>query len=261
MEPYAPPGSEPQTMGLDLGQVVMDALSAVARNLLPLLGAGLLVIFTYFLSIVTCVGWIFLLPVLLWGVYRFTVQMVDGRASVSVFWDDLPPFGEMFLRMWGVMLLMLVIMAPILVVGVASSLLAEQIGLIARTALTFVATTLYSLVLVRVQLAPLLVVDRRMRVFEAFGEAWQATGPRWGPLVVLQLLVALLGAPAQVVTVGMQMLQEQSGTDPQAALEVLPAILGLYLALIVLSAVAGVVGMALYGVVYRRLFPKVPANA
>lgn len=270
IDPFAPTDTAPplRTGDLDIGRAVADALAAVFRNLLPLLGAILIGGLAYLLSICTCVGWIVGLPLMMWGLYRFLLGIVDGRGEVSAMWSGFDRFGPAFVRMWGITLFYVLVGSPLIGVTILVSLAGgagaqfgfdpgfATLGPIAGAIVSIVASTLYGFLLVRFVFAPYLVVDRDMDVLDAIRTTWQATSPLWGKLVALQLLLVLLNLPAQALGVGIQILSRESQNDPAAAIDGLAMMSALGMGLYVLLAIAGVIGMAIMSTAYRQVFGK-----
>lgn len=243
-----------------------DGLAAVFRNLLQVFGAVVVGVVAYFVSICTCLGWIAILPVLMWGMYRFLLDLVDGRAEVSALWSGTRAFGHSFGSMWGIVLLYLVIMLPMIgAMGVLSVLGGALIPLgidagfgkldpITSSVLSLVVTTIYGFLVVRFVFAPFLVVDRKTAVLDAFRDTWRATGPVWGKLVLLQLLLVLLNLPAQALAVGIQILNANAAQDPAVALDQMGTMFAMGAGLYVLLGIGGVIGMAIMAAAYRQMF-------
>lgn len=262
--PFDPPGAPavPPPGTLDVGRAVTDALSAITRGLLPLVLAGFVLAAIEVASILTCVGWIVGVPAMLWGTYRFTLDLIDGRPRVEVFWSELPPLPTLLGRMWGLVGLLFVVQLPVIAVSVGATALQGTLGAVGTTAVVFVASSLYGLLSIRVLLAAYRVVERPdLPLLDAFRDLWESTRPVWGGLVVVQLLVALVTAPAQVLAAGVQMLSERSAADPSRALEALPQMLALYLGLLVVGIGAAAFGSALLGATYRQLYPAESTSA
>jgi len=81
---YAPPTAalgdparERGTGRIDLGEAFREAWAATWSNFGLLLGAWLLLGVVSLLSILTVVGAFLILPVLLWGAFRFVLNVVD----------------------------------------------------------------------------------------------------------------------------------------------------------------------------------------
>jgi hypothetical protein len=250
VEPFAPTDAPPP--GLQAAEIVTDTLRAMGRNV------GSLAVFTgielvlYVLSIATCAGWIVLIPLMAWGGLRFLLKVADGQSDLSVMWKDLP-WGPMVGRMWGALVVWGVLLVPVLLLGVVGQALSGMTAQAAWTVAVAVLSALYNIVLVRVYFGPFLMVDRGLGVLAGFSESIRITGPEWRSLAILQLLVALIGAPAQVIAFGLQVFAERAQGNPQLAVQQLPTLLGLYGVLLVYGIGMGLFTYLAYAVTYRRL--------
>lgn len=245
---------------LDLGRAVSDGVASLFRNLLPVIGATILTGVVYFLSICTCLGWIISLPVVMWGWYRLLLDMVDGRAEMSAYWSGVDDLGSTFLRMWAIVLIYFVLLLPSLAVIVPISIWPVIQGETPDPWLStlgpLIPATLYGLFLVRFMFAPYLVVERRSTPWDAFVASWDATRGKWLRMAALQVLFVLLSAPAQVLNVGSQLLSRDLQANPNAIGDLFGPIMAMQLGVIVISAVAGVLGMAIFTAAYRQVMGK-----
>lgn len=259
MDPFAPTDRPP--VGLYTADLVADALRIVVRNLGSVLLAVLLLGGMYALGLFTCVGWIVLVPAMFWGGYRYFLALADGEARVASVWEDLPDVGRLLGWTWGWMLMLFTVSLPVF--GVVGALAFAQqshlVNVYVGTGVNVLLSTLWSLVIVRVAPAPFLMVDRQIGPIDATVQAMALTGPVWGTLVYVQLLIALLGLPAQVIGVGIQKLAEHTQADPSSALQDFGWLMVLYLLLVGIGTVASIGTMALYAVIYRRLVPRITA--
>lgn len=267
MDPFQAPGSEPSNpVGtLDLGRAVVDGGQAILTNLGPTVATIIVGVLLYYASICTCVGWIGVAPLLLWGVYRFVLDAVDGRrASVGALFSGMQNFGAAFLRMWGLMLIWILLFSPVVAVVMAyllpKLLAGEQPDPIEQSLVIGIPSTLYGLAVARFLIAPFLIVDRDLPVGEAFSETWALTRGHGLKLAGLQLLLALLNAPAQVLSVGAQIYGNDLPADPARALDQLTVVLGLNLAVIAISMMAGIFSLAFFAAAYRQLAGPGPAG-
>lgn len=205
----------------------------------------------YFLSFCSCIGWIFILPLLMHGACRLLLEMIDGEAQVSTLWTT-SSYWQTFLSMWGVFLLYGVLMLPMALLGVGLGAASDPMT---AGAIQILPGLLYGFLVVRLHFAFFLVAEGRLGVLDAFARSWSATGPVWGKLILLQLLTALLSAPVQVLAIGVQVLAQPAGQappDPNQALE----LLGLYGALMVVSIIVGTLNWSFYAAAYRQLLGR-----
>jgi hypothetical protein len=257
---------------LNVATAIADGVSALLANALPATGVAFVGLVAYIVSICTCVGWIAILPLLMWGMYAFVLEMVDGSAKVQTALSGVEDFGRSFLSMWGLGLLYLVLYLPPLAATVALiwPSLAETMATgqaadpLDMTWRGFVPMFLWSLVAVRFMLTPFYVVDQGLGVLEAFTSAWRITEGSWLKLIALQVVLTLLSLPAQILNVGAQILgQDVDPLDTAAQLENLPLQLGMQGAIVVLSVVSGLLGLAIFASAYRQLAgprPQTPAT-
>lgn len=271
MDPFAPPvqdGPLLQTGSVDLGVALSEGFSALLRNIGPLVAAGAMLFVAYIVSICTCVGWIVLLPLMMWGMYRFNLTMIDGTGRLGVLTSGTERLWPVVGRMWLLMLLFLLVSFP--VVGVVGgfvgletyqTLNGEQPNpLLSQIAITAVSG-LWGLLLIRLQAAPYLVVERDLAPVDAFSSAWSATAPHWGKLMALQLLALLFAAPASVMQIGSQYLTAGAQEDPGQMVELMPITLALNGGAILWSLIVGPFFLLANASVYRQLFGPAPRAA
>lgn len=264
MDPFQAPGAEATNpVGtLDLGRAVVDGGQAVLSNLGSTLGALVLGVVLYYASICTCVGWIGVAPLLLWGMYRFVLDAVDGPATVGALFSGTRRFGDVFLRMWGLILVWLLLFSPV-VVAVSAWLVPKLLSgqapdPIEQSLVIGVPSTLYGLLVARFLVAPFLMVDRDLPLGEAFAATWELTRGHGLKLAGLQLLLALLNAPAQVLSVGAQIYGQDAPPDPFEALDRLSVVMALNVGVIGISLLAGMFGLAFFAAAYRQLAGPAP---
>ena len=116
--PYAPPRPDilPSTTagGLNVSDAISTGLGGLTRNLPVLLGAGLVGLVIYYVSFCTCVGWIAVIPMLIFGGLRLLLAAVDGPASLTIFFDGFRDPVPAFLRIWGLVLLWILATSPVI---------------------------------------------------------------------------------------------------------------------------------------------------
>ena len=135
-----------------------------------------------------------------------------------------------------------------------AALAGQQPDPIRQTAIQIALSTVFALIIVRIMIAPFYMVERDVSALDAFGQAWRDTAGQWGRLIVLQLLLTLIGVPAQVLNIGLQIYaQGIDQADPDAAAAAMPVLLALYTGIAVLSAGVFVLGQLMFASAYRQL--------
>ena len=263
MDPFESPATDsrpPYSGSLDVGQAVSEGVGAVLANIVPFVGVGILGMLIYIASCCSLIGWIIGIPLLLWGIYAFLLQALDGSGQVQTLWSGLSSLQEAFVRMWGFLLLMLLLYIPptVAMLGLMwPDLMATLSGQVPDPVMQAVKMTVptlvWSFVLVRLMIAPFFIVDRDMGATAALQSAWEATSGSWLKLCVLQVLFTMLTVPGQVLNVGSQIHSQQFQNDPAAALDAMPITFGLQMTGLLLSSVAGAFGMMFYASAYRQL--------
>jgi hypothetical protein len=262
MNPYDAPAWVPvATPGtFDPGRAITEGFRAIASNLPQTLAVAFIAVVAYYLSFCTCVGWVVVLPLLTHGAYKFMLEAIDGQARVATLWSGAADFGGVFVRMWGIMLLLTVIFVPVIAVVAAIVVVPLVQGHPLDPVLQYVAisvpSSLYGLIIVRVTLAPFAVVERGLSPVDAVSYAWEVTAGNWGKLMLLQLAIIVISAPAGALSVLVQTYAGglgQDPTDPLAALSGSMGLLGLNLIIMLLSMITGLFSFAMYGSAWRQL--------
>jgi hypothetical protein len=199
------PFEAPQTKGaltdhptgtLDLGAALSAGWDATWRNFGPWLAVVLIGGVLSMVSVVTVIGIFFVLPVLLWGGVKFTINTVDGQAKVE---DLFAGFNDY----WKSLGPMLVLMGVYLAVNIVSQVISFAAGFMGGDVAAAGAGILLILVFLalmilgpRFMFAPYLIVDARYGGIEALGESWRATAHQKLNVVLLQILwvvITILG--------------------------------------------------------------------
>jgi hypothetical protein len=207
----------------------------------------------YFASACTCVGWFAAVPLLSYGMVRMLLESQQGHTKVGTLWSGTQDFWAIFFSFWGLILVYGLMVMP--TVGLSVGMTLAKVDPLVATAITLPLSVLYSLVLVRVHLAPFLLVDRKEGVLESIQRSWTETRPVWGKMIALQLLAFLLLSPTQVMGVGMQMLQQDQPAvmDPEEALAQLYPMMALNFGVLLISVVVGTLVWSIFASAYRQL--------
>jgi len=193
---YAPPSaplveplSERAGGRIDLGEAFSQAWSATWANFGVLLLASVVGIAVGLLAAFTVVGIVFVLPVLSYGGFRFTLNVLDGRGEVADLFSGFSDYG----RVLGQMLVLTLLIVAIGLAGQSIDLLgrATHSGLL--LALGGVVNLVWQFfVMMRVNFATYYVVDRGMAPVDALRTAWARTADQKLTCAVMGLLFALI---------------------------------------------------------------------
>ncbi len=196
--PYAPPtariGEAELLAGYDgtgtfsIGRCVRDAWSSVLRNFGPFLGVGALsslvglVVFGLFGLLVTisplialasmALLYVVLTPIFAWGLLRFSLSAIDGRARVGELFSIFERFWRRLAKIALIYLVALIVSLP----GSLPQALAQGSERRWLVALTWVWLLVWSAaVSTRFSLAFYFVVDRELPVLDALRSSWAWT--------------------------------------------------------------------------------------
>lgn len=250
---------EPGTF--DVATAVLDALRGVQRNALTLIGATFLALILYYVSICTLIGWIVILPLLLFGVVKLVLEAVRGNTQVSTLWSGKDEFGRAFMSMWGFILLYVVCSIPVMVImmGVMWPTLSASMSggstnpmdTVTMTATMTVVGLLWGFILVRIQLAPFYIVDKAAGATDALTSSWKRTQGNWGRLIALQLLLFLFTTPGNVISTATS--YHQQGLSPSDMVDFMPIQLAVTMVVMVLNILLGMVGYAAFASAYDQI--------
>jgi hypothetical protein len=266
MDPFASPGVDSldvQGRGqIDFAHTLTEGTRAVFTNLPSFIGMGIVLFVTYIVSVCTCVGWMVLIPWVYWAGLRWCLDAVDGKASVGAMIRDIldDPFTT-FLRGWGVLLVMMLVMLPSTLIGVAVGLNAPTLepmraGLVG--AAIQLPSVIYGVMVVRLYPALFYVVERRTTTMGAFSSAWSDTAGSWAPLAALMALLYFIMTPQSVLNMYFTaLMQTLPGT------QMLDYFLPYYAMLLggsLLASVLSMVWMCSLASAYRQMHPLPPGE-
>jgi len=203
---YAPPTAalgdparERGTGRIDLGEAFREAWATLWANFPLMLSFWLLFFVLFLLSVLTVVGIFLVLPVLWWGAFRFTLNVMDGSAELGDLFSGFTDYGHTLAAMLltGILLTLLygVGQALALVGRLSESGLLTLVGGALNLAWSFA-------IMPRLAFSPYYVVDRGLSPVEALQTAWSATsGQKLTCLVIgiLSFVLPLLGFLCLVV--------------------------------------------------------------
>ena len=195
VNPYAPPRSidapVPQLAfaDFDIGRAVTDAWEICKRHFPLWLGALFVAGFLSIVSALTIIGYFVLVPVFLWGGWKFLLNMLDGGPS----FDDLFAGFKNYLTVLGRTLLLTFINIVLSVLSQALVFVGEYKHSIPIMIVGYVAYVAFAIgVLLRLTFGMFLVVDRDMSALEAFAVSWNMTQGKTLKLVGLAILAGLI---------------------------------------------------------------------
>lgn len=196
--PYAAPEAEleihPQlTPGtFDIRSCFDQAWKACWANFPLWLGVGIVGFLLMFVSAITIIGYIVVLPVIAWGGVAFTLNMLKGTAEFNDLFVGFKSYGKALGRM-----LMLI------VVGFLFSLIIQSVSLIGQMQMSSALTTIGSIIniigslfMLRFYFCYFLVVDKDLPAIESIGQSWNITKGLFLKLFLLGLTsvgIAILG--------------------------------------------------------------------
>lgn len=212
MNPYGAPETQSTAEALGtftVGGVIDTALRSLFRNAGPLVVVLVASFVAYVVSICTIVGWIAILPLIAWGLWRFLLDAIDGEAKLSAATHGQERFARTVGQMWAYFLVIAVPLS-LLTTGptyaYAYAVHGEAFFLkllddpITAVVVPSVASVVVGIVYCRLWLVPFDMVDRGNNVVAAVSRSWALTGPHWGRLIVVMLLVLAVMLPISGLT-------------------------------------------------------------
>jgi len=246
-----------------LGEVLTDGTVRAVRHLPHFFAAALVLMAGYLVSLLAlCVGLLFTLPHLLYGLYRFTLSVADGRPTMSKLWSGQRDPVGIFLSGWGVFLLLAVVMSPSVMASVAGQLAAERemIPAWAGTVAPALMGALWAGMVAPLLYAPYVWADRDASPVEAFGLALDAMKASWGSLAVIAVLTQVVLLPNAFFSIYLEQQQAVLLTaTPDEAMGLLTEMFGAIAVLYSLLFVGGTVSSMWTAVAYRQVFPAAQA--
>lgn len=197
-ERYAPPTAplsdsvrQRGTGRIDLGEAFREAWAATWANFGLLLGVSLMFVVVAVLSAVTVVGGFLVLPVLIWGGFRFALNVIDGSAEAG---DLFSGFSD-YARVLGAMLVLSILMGLLYLVGQSLAIVGQVAGSAMLTFIGTLANLAWSLgVMPRLAFVWYYVVDQNLDAVEALRTSWRVTSDQ-------KLTCLLLGIVSGIIPV------------------------------------------------------------
>ena len=142
-----------------------------------------------FLSFLTVVGIVLLVPILTWGYTLLVLNALDGDVEFNDLFEGFQRYGETLVDMLAYHLTVLMISIPTLVCyGLLIAFEDERFSTLAF----FVSTALHVLVLYRLQFVPFFLVDTNCRGFDAVRAAWDLTKQNKAMSVLLAVVASIV---------------------------------------------------------------------
>ena len=195
-ERYAPPtaplsDSPParRTGRIDLGEALREAWAATWANFPLLLGAALVFFTVVVLSTVTIVGAFLVTPVLVWGGFRFGLNVIDGNAQVGDLFSGFSDYGHLL----AAMLVLLVLMLLLSFVPQTVDIVGRVSGSAVLIFLGAIANLAWSLgVMTRLGFVWYYVVDQDLAPVDAVQTSWRATSDQKLTCLLLGILSVVI---------------------------------------------------------------------
>lgn len=180
---------------IDLGEAISAAWQSMTANAGVAIGGLLLVGVLSFLSYITVIGILVLLPVVMYGGIRLFLNLADGQGEIGDVFDGFRNFGTALLPMLLLLLMYLGAMIPAYGLMIGGAFAGKQslmvIGQVYSYAVGFG-------VMIRMIYAPFFVVDQGMGAVDAVKAAWAATSGQYWIVLALTLVASIIGAAGMI---------------------------------------------------------------
>jgi uncharacterized membrane protein len=193
-----------------IGQCWSDAWEAAKKNPGLLIGGYLVVMIASFVFAFTVIGYFLALPVMMVGIVRFGLELLDGDSRIGTLFSGFSGYVKWLGRMLLLTLILVVLNLP----GSALQLYAtfnEDPSLILVGALVSIVWSV--VVSLRFMFANFFAVDRDLPAIEALRASWSASGSVWLKLLLLTIVIGIV-AMSGLILLGIGILF----TGPLAAL-------------------------------------------
>jgi len=193
-----------------IGQCWNDAWQAATKNIGLVIGGYLVVMVTSFVFAMTVIGYFIAIPVLVVGVVRFGLELLDGESRIGTLFSGFSGYVKWLGRMLLLTLILVVLSLP----GSAIQLYATVENDPSLVLVGALVSIVWSLVVtLRFMFANFFAVDRDLPAIEALRASWSASGPVWLKVLLLGLVMGVV-AMSGLVLLGVGVLF----TGPLAAL-------------------------------------------
>ncbi len=184
---------------LSIGRCISESFEATKRYFPLWLWVGLVGAVLSFLSAITFIGYFALVPIFAFGMTKFLLNMIDGRAEFADLFAGFSNYGSVLGRTLMVTLCFFVLILIGDSIAIAGQVMKSPA---VQTAGSFIYLGFTLVVLVRFYFALFFVVDRDMGGIEAMSASWNATRGKNLKLLGVALvggLIAIAGLLALVV--------------------------------------------------------------
>jgi len=167
---------------LDVLQAYKDGWTACWSHIALWIAVGVVGYLVVAVSGMTFVGLFLVLPLIMWGYIRFTLNTVDGNAEFQDLFSGFNDFGRCWVKM---ALFLAIFLAFAMGLGIFTSIL-SVFSPLGGSAISFIAMLAVSVIcLPRLSCAPFLIVDKDYPPLEALKRSWALSEYRPGQLIRL----------------------------------------------------------------------------
>ncbi len=189
--PNAPAGGGQQrTEGIgefDIGVAFQEGWETTKSDVGLWLGAGLVSGIVAMVAATTIIGYFVVVPVIMYGGVRFTLNMHDRKAEFGDIFSGFQNFGPVLGRFLLLILVNIGILIPgYLIQGIGIAMESTAIALLSQLVILGISFG----VLPRLYFTPFYIVDQDMGTMDAVRMSWEATSALWGRLVLFMLASA-----------------------------------------------------------------------
>jgi hypothetical protein len=202
--PYAPPQTPDVALpdlafgDFDIARTINDAWDAVKRHFPLWLGVGFIAYLLTMVSVITCIGCFVAAPVLVWGVIKFLLNMIDNRPT----FDDLFHGFRNYLAVLGRTLLLGLTLIVMLFLSESVVFVGQYIESDWLEIVGWVACVVFFLaVFLRLYFSFFLVVDRNMGAFASLAGSWRMTEGKTLKVIGLAFLMWLVAVSGLIACV------------------------------------------------------------
>jgi hypothetical protein len=192
---YAPPQARLHTApaagsgSIYVGEAFKEGWAATWSSFGLMLGVYAVGALLTVVSALTIVGLFLLVPVFIWGFFRFNLNAIDGRAEFADLFSGFGDYG----RVVGTMLVLMGLLILVAMIGQSVSIVGGVADSAALQILGALVNFIWSLtVMPRVAFAWYYAVDRELGPSEALSAAWTATQGQTGTCLILALLSSIV---------------------------------------------------------------------
>ena len=185
-----PTGGARGTGTFTIGQSLSEGWAATTANLGMVIGVMFVSFVIIMVSALTIIGYFVVVPVMMWGLTRFGLNLIDGRAQFGDIFSGFNQYGSRLGRSLLLAVIFfvisMVINIPYFIGSMMDSGLFLGIGWIVSTAISL-------FVMPRVYFSMLYMVDRDMGAMESITASLERTRPLWGKTIGLMIVAGLVG--------------------------------------------------------------------